>query len=712
MAGWIGHTISKVEIQKLLGRGGMAEVYLGRHTTLNRPVAVKILHGHLSDDETLMARFRSEAQAVASMRHPNIIQVFDFDVAEDQPYIIMELLEGPSLADYLRLMRRSGKTLSPEMLVRVVTYVAAALDYAHAHGIVHRDVKPSNVLLRRESGVLDPAQPLPADAQPVLTDFGVARMANATVRTVSGVIVGTPAYMSPEQVSGQPVDARSDIYSLGVMLYEMVSGRLPFDTEADTPAATLVKHITEAPPPIPEASPAVTAVIFRAMAKDRNERYQKAGDMATDLRAAYGIPITPVDLPSPTPPLGTKPSPVPGVGVSAAAASPAVRPRPSRAFLVVGVVLILIVAVGAGIFFGTDLLKGEDKASSGGGSGTLLTPMTDFGLLGFSNKSADLDQVTLTVQNLDPPPAGMQYEVWLLGGETRRSLGVLTVGADGGGQLAYVAEEGENLLASYGRFEITVEPSPDPNPLPTGDAVYSGAVPPAVLTHVRHLVVSFDGAPGKIGLVIGVMRDARQINEIAQALLAAQEKDDLVEMKRQAEGLVNLIEGEGGEHFGDLDEDGEVFNPGDGFGLLPGATTGYIQSSIEHAKYSAGSAEATGSIIQNANSLEAAAQNLGTWAAQLRDAAMTAIDSSDIGSAEEPAKQLVQLAGLFLRGEDVNGNGMVEPITGEGGAETVYLYASAMADMAVLRGANQLPQPAQPNTTSPNPVQEGGGYPY
>jgi hypothetical protein len=376
------------------------------------------------------------------------------------------------------------------------------------------------------------------------------------------------------------------------------------------------------------------------------------------------------------------------------------------------VVLILIVAVGAGILFGTGLLKGEDKASPGGGSGTLLTPMTDFGLLGFSNKSADLDQATLTVQDLDPPPAGMQYEVWLLGGETRRSLGILTVGSDGGGQLVYVAENGENLLASYGRFEITVEPSPDPNPLPTGDVVYSGAIPTEVLTHVRHLVVSFDSAPGAIGLVIGVMRDAGQISEIAQALLAAQEKDDLVEMKHQAEGLINLIEGEGGEHFGDLDEDGEVFNPGDGFGLLPGATTGYIQGSIEHATYSAETAQATAATIQNADSLEAAAQNLGTWAAQLRDAAMTVIASPDMASAEDPAQQIVRLAELFLRGEDVNGNGVIEPVAGEGGAETVYLYASAMADMAVLRGANQLPQPAQQNTTSPTPAPRGGGGIY
>ncbi len=182
MTQWIGQTLSKVEVQKLLGRGGMAEVFMGRHTTLDRPVAVKVLFSHLSEDEALLNRFRAEAQAVAALRHPNIVQVFDFDVVEDRPYIVMEFIDGPSMMDYLRQVHRAGGTLPADIAARWVSAIASALDYAHARGIVHRDVKPANVMLRPDGLPLDPSAPS-QDARPVLTDFGVARMAGSGVRT-------------------------------------------------------------------------------------------------------------------------------------------------------------------------------------------------------------------------------------------------------------------------------------------------------------------------------------------------------------------------------------------------------------------------------------------------------------------------------------------------------------------------------------------------
>ncbi len=294
MSDWVGRTLSKVEIQKRLGRGGMAEVYLGQHTTLNRPVAVKILHSFLAEDEASRARFHAEAQAVAALRHPNIVQVFDFDIADDRPYLVMELLEGMPFDEYLTALHGAGRRLPPETTARLIASLAAALEYAHTRGIVHRDVKPANVILRRESGGIDPGAPLPLDADAVLTDFGVARLARGTLQTLAGTISGTPAYLSPEQAQGQEVDARADLYSLGIMLYEMLAGKLPFDAPDGNLLSLLLKHVHDPPPPISDVSPAVQTVVDRSLAKDRADRYPRAGDMAGELLVSvFGAGVRP-----------------------------------------------------------------------------------------------------------------------------------------------------------------------------------------------------------------------------------------------------------------------------------------------------------------------------------------------------------------------------------------------------------------------------------
>jgi serine/threonine protein kinase len=282
MTDWLGRTLSKVEIQKRLGVGGMAEVFLGHHITLDRPVAVKILHSYLAEDESSLVRFRAEAQAVAGLRHPNIVQIYDFDVADGFPYMVMELLQGICLEDYLNAVHSQRRRLSPETTARLILSLAAALDYAHDREIVHRDVKPGNVILRREAGPVLPDVPLPLEVEPVLTDFGLAHFQDAR-RTLSGAILGTPAYLSPEQVRGETVDRRADIYALGMMLYEMLAGKLPFDAPSATPVVMLLKQLSDNPPPVPGIGAGVQVVLDRALAKDRQMRYQRAGDLAADL---------------------------------------------------------------------------------------------------------------------------------------------------------------------------------------------------------------------------------------------------------------------------------------------------------------------------------------------------------------------------------------------------------------------------------------------
>lgn len=294
MPEWIGRTLSKVEIQARLGRGMMAEVYLGHHTTLQRPVAVKILHSPLAEDPVARERFRAEAQVVATLRHPNLTQVYDFDLADGQPYMVMELVTGATLETYLQ----AGHRLPPETVLRLVLPIAAALDYAHARGVVHRDVKPANILLRAETAAALQTTALPQNVEVVLSDFGVARFSHLATLSGTGTISGTPTYLSPEQAQGLPVDGRADIYALGVVVYEMLAGHPPFGGPDETLFSLVVKHITTPPPPLPEASPALQQVLTKVLAKSPADRYAHAGEFAAALlNAVWGL-----TLPAPTAP--------------------------------------------------------------------------------------------------------------------------------------------------------------------------------------------------------------------------------------------------------------------------------------------------------------------------------------------------------------------------------------------------------------------------
>ena len=266
----IGKTLGPYQIVERIGRGGMATVYKAYQPALDRKVAIKVLPAHLAEAPGFAQRFQREARAVARLEHPNILAVYDFGRQGDLSYLVMRYVEGGTLKDLL------GKRLPLERVAELVSEIADALDYAHERGVVHRDVKPSNVLL-------DP------QGRALLTDFGVARIVEETQQiTGTGVGVGTPAYMSPEQGKGKPVDGRSDVYSLGVMLYEMLTGQVPY--QAETPIAVVLKHIND-PLPIPrQVNPAipeaVERVVLKALAKEPEDRHQTAGEMAKALRGA------------------------------------------------------------------------------------------------------------------------------------------------------------------------------------------------------------------------------------------------------------------------------------------------------------------------------------------------------------------------------------------------------------------------------------------
>src|SRR6266511_5287235 len=182
MPEWLGKTIGKVRIEKLLARGGMAEVYLGTHLTLERPVAVKLLHSHIEEEPILLERFHREAKTVAGLRHPNIVQIFDYDTADGHPYIVMEYLMGPSLAVYLRELHNRNQRLQPVQIARLLITIATALDYAHERGVIHRDIKPGNIILHNKADNISTEEPITERTEAVLTDFGLVRIAQAVDR--------------------------------------------------------------------------------------------------------------------------------------------------------------------------------------------------------------------------------------------------------------------------------------------------------------------------------------------------------------------------------------------------------------------------------------------------------------------------------------------------------------------------------------------------
>jgi eukaryotic-like serine/threonine-protein kinase len=274
----------RYELDGVVGRGGMAEVYRARDIRLDRIVAIKTLRADLARDQIFQARFRREAQSAASLNHPSIVAVYD--TGEDMatgvpvPYIVMEFVDGRTVRDLLQ----DGHRLLPERSLEIIDGVLRALDYSHQAGIVHRDIKPGNVMVTRNGDVK-------------VMDFGIARAmsdAQATM-TQTAQVIGTAQYLSPEQARGDRVDSRSDLYSAGCLLYELLTGRPPFT--GDSPVAIAYQHVRENPVPPSRVDPDVPAwadaIVLKAMAKPPADRYQTAADMRADLqRAASGLPLS------------------------------------------------------------------------------------------------------------------------------------------------------------------------------------------------------------------------------------------------------------------------------------------------------------------------------------------------------------------------------------------------------------------------------------
>jgi len=366
----------RYQIGELLGRGGMADVHLGLDARLGRKVAIKLLKPSLANDPAFRTRFRQEAQAAARMAHPSIVRVFDAgeEIARDSsgrelqvPFIVMEHVEGRLLKDLV-----AQGPMPAEQAIQIVTGILTALEYSHRAGVVHRDIKPGNVMVT-------------SAGQVKVMDFGIARAISDSSATIAqtSAILGTAQYFSPEQARGEAVDARTDLYSTGVVLYELLTGRPPF--KGETAVATAYQHVSEAPVPPSHLNPAITpaldAVVLHALAKDRFERFQTAAEFAHDLEAAGAGKV-----PERQPVVDDFSSALFGVNPSSSAASetvlrrlatdddgddrvPRTQSRPPVAWIWGGIAMLIVILVGAGFWIFS--LQGQQLVS---GSAAIEVP--------------------------------------------------------------------------------------------------------------------------------------------------------------------------------------------------------------------------------------------------------------------------------------------------------------------------------------------------
>ena len=703
MPEWIGKTVGKVRIEREIAKGGMAEVYLGTHLTLDRAVAVKVMHNYIETDPELQSRFEREAKVVAGLRHPNIVQIFDYDTAEGHPYIVMEYLVGPTLAVYLRELHKRNQRLEPIQIARLLITIATALDYAHEQGVVHRDIKPGNIILHNKSRNVAIDQHLTARTEPVITDFGLVRIAQAATQTASGAVSGTPAYMSPEQAQGQKVDHRSDIYSLGVVLYEMVTGRIPF--EGDTSWTLIFKHINEPPPSIEGIQPAVQAVLDRVLAKKPDDRYQSARALAADYMDAIGLVSEASTLRISIPGSRT-PLPASVSGKASQASAPAWMRI--AVFTVMGLLLVAVAAFAVPRVIAPNSpsqlptesalateVHSTDQIPTESNEAIPIDAAEPVGLLRFQDGTAPADQVTLSTASIPPPPSDNQYEAWLIqdDGEQRISIGTIAFDAKNKGTLSFVDGGGRNLIGTYSALEITLEPN-DGNPIPSYNIAFSVRLPESGLIHVRHLLYSFSATPNQIGFIRGLDTNTKLLADLAAQMLAAFETGNEADLQLQAERMLSLVVGNKSTDYRDWNVNGIVDDPGDGYGLLLNEDQlGYIQGTITHADLALTSPDATQNMLTHGGHVKASALNVGDWTAQLRTQLVGILENPSNPDREALIRQAVAMANQIRTGLDVNGNENIEPIAGEGGALTVYEHSYYMADMLIPPAANQTPAP-------------------
>lgn len=465
--------LGKYELHERMARGGQGEVWKAFDPVLQRYVALKQLHSDSTSDPDFIKRFMEEGRFIASLRHPNIVQIHDFQIIqtpgsdEISAYMVMDFIEGPTLAHYIHNTSHKGHFPAAADIIYIFTGVSLALDYAHRIGMIHRDIKPANIMLDKR------AHTARLIGQPILTDFGIAKLQGSFADKTR--IVGTPTYMAPEQGKGLSGDSRSDLYSLGIVLYEILTGVTPF--RADSYYALMMKHVSEPPPPPasinPAISPALSEVILKSIAKDPDERFQSASAMTIALARAFNVPV-PAELRKPDsssdvksieqlqnplqPTLLSDLSPLPIATPVKPLPTPSQTPVRRRKGLYIALIALLaILVVGSAVLYGRAVMNHAPTGTTPSASANQVVGHVDF-LSSPNAPPGTLDEVQITLQSIPDAPAGETYYAWLeYSNDTSPPVHwALTV--HNGSVSSYIDAQHKNLLATKPNlFVITLQ---------------------------------------------------------------------------------------------------------------------------------------------------------------------------------------------------------------------------------------------------------------
>lgn len=701
----IGRKLGKYEIVDNLGQGGMAAVYKGYQLDVDRHVAIKVLPPHPGQDSQFVERFRLEARTIARLQHPYILPLYDYGDQDDILYLVMPYVEGGTLGDLIK--KGPVRLASTE---RILQQVSSALDYAHKNGMIHRDIKPDNILISSEGDAL-------------LADFGITKLVGGGSNlTATGGVVGTPAYIAPEQAQGLPASNRSDIYSLGVVVFEMLAGVLPYT--ADTPMQILFQHVSEPVPNIDEVvsglPPAVGPVLMRVLDKDPEARYPTAGDFASAFSKAvsgYDLNTTATQgrsvVPTPRLPVTAEA----GFGV-AATAQQSVRSTPQEqlyatndlrqtvmntrkgsiwlpvaGFAMVGLLIVVVVLLVLSLNRESVVVIGgvTDTPAATEGQSTAVAqapaaeptsttapptnvPAVTFGTVDFTTTDSLGDSVIVQAENLAVPGDGLVYGGWLAGEDVEPLLlGRLSTNAFGEGVLSYTDPEGRFLPGSYNMLLITVEESIDD--IPAGDVVYYGYVPPELAQVLNEVLVAAENGFDGGSLLDGAISEAETAARHAGLASGA---TNLSGMKTHAEHTINILLGTHDDYNGD----GRGDNPGRGVGVL------FFLDQIDAGLQRVITASADQPIVQaNTELIRVCVVNVREWTNEVVTLEQEVLASEDFDAVQPQAVASTEVAASLVEGVDLNGNGQVEPFEGECGLSQISIFGVSVATMTLNDGA-------------------------